>query len=697
MLNDEANGGRIEKGERNSEEKALPVSEERFLVIMAVVDEMKPTFLATPTSSCSRVTSCFYMGDVGTFQSTQVPIPVAGIISDVDRLIGESIGITQCVDVDRLERSISCGWPSSFGGAAAAALSVAIIRNQMQSIKFQLLLPAQESYFFLRLLCGSFQIIESLKAQISLYCSNYSFDLIESTCVNSIQNEKEISDGGGQRSGAVFNVLDALLKGSLDRLKALRENISWVQTGGCGAILETDYISDITLIRSLCLEGKLGAAAYLWTKMVEHLRLPDIVTHNYLLNALSLCKSGDLGKAEWLVREMIFQGPFPTCATFNTLLKGYCLVNKVDKALDLFYTMDNHGIRPNRVSCNILVHDLCQKGLLEDARKLLEKILGDDNDGETSELIHSTILMDGYFKTEKTLEALACWNEVFQRGIEADVVAYNVIINGCSTIGDMKCANKSLCQMFKSGYLPDVVTYNTLIGKLCKSGRINEACYVFGDMSMMGVASDHITYKMIIQGLCINGDAVRANNFLSHMLEYSIRPDPLIFNVIIQAFGKCGDIHKALSVRNQMVELGILPNIYTYNALIHAQIKNGNIDQVHYLRKEMILHDVFPDLVTYNMLIGVACNIGLSSSALQLHNEMLKKGCDPDIVTYTILLKHYCLRGSMKKAEELFLKVLWSGLRMDRVPFLLLMKRYFKMRELDKVSYLHLVWLKKGI
>lgn len=40
--------------------------------------------------------------------------------------------------------------------------------------------------------------------------------------MNSIQNEKEISDGEGEPSGAVFNVLDALLKGSLDRLKSMR-------------------------------------------------------------------------------------------------------------------------------------------------------------------------------------------------------------------------------------------------------------------------------------------------------------------------------------------------------------------------------------------------------------------------------------------------------------------------------------------
>ncbi|XP_011078871.1 pentatricopeptide repeat-containing protein At5g24830 isoform X2 [Sesamum indicum] len=366
-----------------------------------------------------------------------------------------------------------------------------------------LLLPAQESYLLLRILNGSFQALDSLKDQISLYfaqffCSKSGLDLIDSRSISCDRNEKkEISDGEGEPRGAVFNALDAMLKGSLDRLKTMRESIAWGHTGSSDAILETKYSSDITMIKALCLEGKLGTALWLWRTMVQQLRIPDVLTHNYLLNGL--CKSGDLGRAEWLVKEMLHHGPSPTCATYNTLMSGYCLVNKVDKALDLFSTMADHGIRPNRVSCNILVHTLCQKGLLEDARKLLEKILEDGSDGKTSDLITSTILMDGYFKTGNMAEALTCWNDVFQRGIEVDVVAYNVMIHGFCLTGDINLVYKSLCEMFKSGHLPDIFTYNTLISNLCKSGRTNEACYVFSVMSRMGVPPDHITYKMIIQ------------------------------------------------------------------------------------------------------------------------------------------------------------------------------------------------------
>ncbi|KAK4491043.1 hypothetical protein RD792_001764 [Penstemon davidsonii] len=569
------------------------------------------------------------------------------------------------------------------------------------SSMYSVLIPAQESCFLLRILNGSSQTIDSLKDKIFLYFTQYyssksNINAIDSRTLNNDQNEKkEISDDEGKPTGAVFNVLDEMLKSSLDRLKTTRDSIAWVHRGSSDAILEASYRSDITVIRALCMEAKLGAALCLWNKLVQQFRIPDLLTHNCLLNAL--CKSGDLAGAERLVRNMLYQGPSPTCATYNTLMNGYCLVNEVDKALDLFSTMTNHKIRPNRVSCNILVHALCQKGLLENARKLLEEILGDNNDGETSDLITTTILMDGYFKNGNSAEALTCWNDVLERGMELDIIAYNVIVRGFCLSGNMNLVYKCLCEMFKSGYVPDIFTYNTLIGKLCKAGRMDEACYVFNVMSRMEVPPDDITYKMIIQGLCINGDPDKANEFLSHMLGKSIMPKPLIWNVIIYAYGKSGDVQKALSVKDQMIEFDILPNIYTYNALIYTHLRNGSIDKAHYLKKEMLLNDIFPDLVTYNLLIGAACNLGQISSALQLHDEMLRRGCDPDIVTYTELIRCYCARGNVEKAEERFFKVRRSGLPIDHVPFLILMKKYFKIKELDKVFDLYLIWSTRGI
>nr|GMC90123.1 pentatricopeptide repeat-containing protein At5g24830 [Ipomoea batatas] len=560
------------------------------------------------------------------------------------------------------------------------------------------MLVASESHFLLRILNGSFQVLDSIRYQIDMLfadylCSNPSSKLINtrkdgimrSAICCELRTEdwpserNELPPNQGEETGAVFNVLDSMLKDMLDRLKTMREKKSWTCIG-FDSISKSKLRNDEHIIRALCKEGKLGPALSLWSKMIHKFVSPDVFTYNYLINGLS--KAGDLEKAEWLVKEMLYRGPTPSCATYNTLIKGYCRNNNVDRALDIFSTMSNHGITPDRVSCNILVDALCKKGLIEDAKKLLEAIIGDKHDEEKPNLITSTIIMDGYFKNGASVQALALWEKL--RSVQIDGIAYNVIIHGFCLSQDTVMVYNCMCKMLKTGITPDVFSYNTFIGLLCKEGKMDEACYMFNVMTRMGVCPDRITYKMIIQGLCMNGEVGKANDFLCCMLENSIIPEPLIWNVVIHGYGRHGSVRSAEYIRSKMVAFCVPPNVYTYNALIYAKINDGNFIEAHSLKKEMLLHGLLPDLVTFNLLIGAACSVGNIHSALHLYGEMLRMGCEPDIITFTELLKCCCILGKMKEAEWLFGVIRRSGLRVDHVPFLVLMKRYWGMREIDK-------------
>ncbi|XP_012076311.2 pentatricopeptide repeat-containing protein At5g24830 [Jatropha curcas] len=500
------------------------------------------------------------------------------------------------------------------------------------------------------------------------------------------QNKRE--DNGEGDPQFVFNVLDAMLKGNLERLKSMREGILSVKVDLTGYVADVTYVRHAAVIREFCLVGKLGTALWLRRKMVQIGFVPDVLTHNYLVNGL--CKTGELEKADWIIREMLEIGPSPNCATYNTFIKGYCLRNDVDKALFLFSTMTNSGIRPNRVTLNILVHALCKSGLLDDAKKLLREII-DDNETARIDIITSTILMDGCIKNGDMTQALGIWDALSQKNVDA--ISYNVIIHGFCLIQDLKLAYSYSCEMLKRGLLPDVFTYNTLISGLCQAGKIYEACYIHDVMLRMGVAPDHISYKMVIHGLCTKGDVFKANEYLNFMLKKSMVPEPFVWNLIIGSYGRCGDPDNAFSIRDQMLSFGVVPNVFTYNALIHAQVKVGNVVAAYYLKKEMDCHGLFLDVVTYNLLISAACNAGQISVATRFYNEMLKTGCEPDLITYTELIGGFCKSGNMKEAEELLSKLQNSGLTVDHVPFQILIKKYCTMRETDMAFDLYKKWL----
>ncbi|KAI6694030.1 hypothetical protein NL676_021740 [Syzygium grande] len=467
----------------------------------------------------------------------------------------------------------------------------------------------------------------------------------------------------------VYNVLDGLLKGNLERLKsmsfvgfdiqiieimmlnisslatAVNELLSGESIDVAGMVdgaysLVANYEDHEGILRNLCSEGKLGAALWLREKMIQHGAVPDIVSHNYLLSGL--CRSGNLEKAGFLFADMLKMGPFPNCVSFNSYIRGYCRTNNMDNALHLLSSMMSCGVQPNSITCNILAHALCKRGLLEEARKLLGQLVSEDNDKATLDLITSTILMDGYFKNGNVLEAVTIWDEISQQNNKMDVISYNAFIHGLLSNRDMRSAIGAFCQMLKKGFHPDVFTYNILLRGFYKEGKLCEASHVYSIMLMKGVAPDLITYKIIIRGLCAHGDVEKAYEFLRLMLEESMVPDPSIWNCVIYGYGRGGDLGRALFVRDQMLASGIVPNVFTYNALIDAQVKRENLSDAYLLKREMHLNGLFADVVTYNLLIGAACNLGRMRFALWLHDEMLRRGCEPDIVTYTELIRAYC-------------------------------------------------------
>lgn len=120
-------------------------------------------------------------------------------------------------------------------------------------------------------------------------------------------------------------------------------------------------------------------------------------------------------EVDCLIKEMLAQGPLPNCTTFNTFIRGHCLKGDIDKALSVFSSMAQHGIKPNRITCNILLHALSKEGLVEGARNLLMRILS-ECEKKHIDLITSTILMDGYFKNGDVVEALHCWIKILHEG-----------------------------------------------------------------------------------------------------------------------------------------------------------------------------------------------------------------------------------------------------------------------------------------
>ncbi|XP_020968722.1 pentatricopeptide repeat-containing protein At5g24830 isoform X6 [Arachis ipaensis] len=204
-------------------------------------------------------------------------------------------------------------------------------------------------------------------------------------------NEKSFRDKKGP--DVVFNVLDNILKDSLERLKMMRENISLAKIDLQGCTFVYNYTEHAATIRSLCLEGKLGAAMWLRRKMVQKGLIPDVFTHNHIVNGL--CRTGLAEKADWFIREMLEFG-------------AACSLGRLGLALELHDEMVRRGCKPDIITYTELVRGFCIRGDLKEAEELCAKIL---KSGLLNDHVPVQILFSTYCKRKRLFEAFNLYQQ----------------------------------------------------------------------------------------------------------------------------------------------------------------------------------------------------------------------------------------------------------------------------------------------
>ncbi|KAK1257477.1 hypothetical protein QJS04_geneDACA023892 [Acorus gramineus] len=236
-------------------------------------------------------------------------------------------------------------------------------------------------------------------------------------------------------------------------------------------------------------------------------------------------------------KEMSEVGVSPDCVTYSTIIGGYCRCYDIDGALDVYNTMIDSDIMPNRVTCIIIVHVLCTGGLLEDAMNFFPKLLSKH---KVADMIMSTIFIDWCFRNGNTFQALELWDKMQQI----------VLIQGLCMYGNVAKAVELLHIMLGCSMIPEVLIWNVVIDGFGKYGDLNNA-YLTRDL----------------------------------MVELGVTPNVFTYNALIRAHAIVGNIVDALSLEEEMVSKGILPDLVTYNLLISGACTFGLVPIALQLQK----------------------------------------------------------------------------------------------------------------
>lgn len=132
--------------------------------------------------------------------------------------------------------------------------------------------------------------------------------------------------------------------------------------------VEPDSWTVCTLVKGLCIGGRIVEAENIIRDMVEQKKLTDIAPHTMLIGAY--LREGKIRKALSLWNETLELGFVPNSKIYSTLLKGFCRWKCMSLAKGVFSKMKAWGPSPTSYDYNSMMAALCQDGMLEQARAM---------------------------------------------------------------------------------------------------------------------------------------------------------------------------------------------------------------------------------------------------------------------------------------------------------------------------------------
>ncbi|XP_020580046.1 pentatricopeptide repeat-containing protein At2g13420, mitochondrial-like [Phalaenopsis equestris] len=386
--------------------------------------------------------------------------------------------------------------------------------------------------------------------------------------------------------------------------------------------------------------SKIALGFFVWSRDQAY-HSHDAEAYDLMVDILGKVRQFD---AAWqLIVEMDQRGVAPSPRTFAILVRRYVAAGLTRQAIRAFDDMEAFiGREPGAAEFNMILDTLCKYGYPKVATELFNKRKISFEPDEKA----YTILIYGWCKIKKADMAHKLLKEMIERGVELNVVTYNVLLNGI-------CRRASLH--------PDVRFDKT----------IHEAENLLKDMRNRGIEPDVTSYSIIIH-VCSRAHKPELSvSMLRSMKENGISPTVATYTSVIKCLASCGRLEEAEELLNEMTTNGVCPSPAAYNCFFKEYRGRKDVDKAMKLykkTKEMGSPGVL-DIRTYNILIGMFSRLSRTELIDELWNDMIEKGVGPDMDSYTLLIHGLCERQKWKEACQFFMEMIEKGILPQKITF----------------------------
>ncbi|CAJ1368714.1 unnamed protein product [Effrenium voratum] len=168
--------------------------------------------------------------------------------------------------------------------------------------------------------------------------------------------------------------------------------------------------------------------------------------------------------------------------------------------------------------------------------------------------------------------------DLAQAGLQADVVAYNAVLDAYVRAGDLRAAGEWFYQIRANQLVPSAVSYNLLVGAYGSARHLAKAVRWFQKMLSADLSPDVISCNALLHGCAKAGRPWEAEQWLRRMEPLRLSPDEISYTGVIGSFARANDAGGARRWLQRMEEAQLQPDEITYTSA--ARFEGGVVFDV---------------------------------------------------------------------------------------------------------------------
>ncbi|GAU16442.1 hypothetical protein TSUD_117910 [Trifolium subterraneum] len=360
--------------------------------------------------------------------------------------------------------------------------------------------------------------------------------------------------------------------------------------------------------------------------------------------------------------------------SWTSLVAGYAQNGFPERALDLFFRMQEGDIKPDSVALvsvlpavadlkdfrigrsihgyalrlgfeskvsftNALLDMYFKCGCEKTARLVFERM-------SSKCVVSWNTMIDGYAQIGKSEEAFATFLKMLDEGVEPTRIAMMAALHACADLGDLERGRFVHKLVIQKKLDFEVPVMNSLISMYSKCKRVDLAASIFDNLKK----KTNVTWNAMILGYAQNGRVNEALSLFCMMQSQDIKSDCFTLVAVITALANLSVTWKAKWVHGLAIRTFMNNNVFVSTALIDTYAKCGAIQTARKLFDMMQERHV----ITWNTIIDGYGTHGHGKEALDLFNDMQNESVMPNDTTFLSVISACSHSGLVEEGLHFF-------------------------------------------